>query len=56
MADSLLYDLNHLPRAAPPPECVHLARAQLQALAASSGVAPPQTPPRPQSGPEPMRS
>ena len=56
MADSLLYDLNHLPRAAPPPECVHVARAQLQALAASSVVAPPQTPPRPQSGPEPMRS
>ena len=26
MADSLLYDLNHLPRAAPPPECVHAAR------------------------------
>ncbi|KAK9821552.1 hypothetical protein WJX81_000199 [Elliptochloris bilobata] len=36
VADSLLYDLNHLPRAAPPPECVHAARAAL----AASGVAP----------------
>lgn len=23
VADSLLYDRNHLPRTAPPPECVH---------------------------------
>ena len=29
MADSLLYDKNHLPRMAPPPECVHEARAAL---------------------------
>ncbi|KAK9811674.1 hypothetical protein WJX72_008054 [[Myrmecia] bisecta] len=31
VADSLLYDRNHLPRAAPPPECVHEARALQQA-------------------------
>ena len=49
VADSLLYDLNNLPRAAPPPECVHAARAQLQALAAST-VATPQTPLQAQSG------
>lgn len=35
MADSLLYDMNHLPRAAPPPECVHAAR---EAQAASPSV------------------
>ena len=29
VADSLLYDKNHLPRMAPPPECVHEARAAL---------------------------
>ncbi|KAK9915061.1 hypothetical protein WJX75_004290 [Coccomyxa subellipsoidea] len=27
VSDSLLYDRNHLPRTAPPPECVHEARA-----------------------------
>ncbi|BDA43051.1 hypothetical protein COCOBI_04-0610 [Coccomyxa sp. Obi] len=27
VADSLLYDRSHLPRSAPPPECVHEARA-----------------------------
>jgi hypothetical protein len=40
VADSLLYDLNHLPRAAPPPECVHAARAALAAARVE-----PQTPP-----------
>ena len=44
MADSLLYDKNHLPRMAPPPECVHEARAaleqakQLQSMALSPAV------------------
>lgn len=28
VADSLLYDRNHLPRSAPPPECFHEARSQ----------------------------
>ncbi len=27
VSDSLLYDRSHLPRTAPPPECVHEARA-----------------------------
>jgi hypothetical protein len=30
VADSLLYDRNHLPRSAPPPDCVHEARLKEQ--------------------------
>ena len=33
VADSLLYDRNHLPRAAPPPESVFEERAKLAAIA-----------------------
>ena len=36
MADSLLYDKNHLPRMAPPPESVHIARALQQSQATAA--------------------
>lgn len=36
VADSLLYDRNHLPRAAPPPESVFEERAREKALLAAA--------------------
>jgi hypothetical protein len=42
VADSLLYDRNHLPRTAPPPECVHEFRQQAKEQAEKdSALLPP---------------
>ncbi|CAL5221676.1 g3908 [Coccomyxa viridis] len=40
VSDSLLYDRNHLPRSAPPPECVHEARALQRQLDIPQGPKP----------------
>lgn len=43
VADSLLYDRNHLPRAAPPPDSVFEERARLKVLPNGSTIVSQQT-------------